>query len=794
MSKLDSSVVAYANWVIRWRWVVILASVLIALGIGYGGSKIGFDNDYRVFFSEDNPQLRAFEELQARYTKNDNVMFVLAPKDGNTFSPESLTAMEELTEASWQIPYSIRVDSITNFQHTWSEADDLVVEDLVANAVERPNTYLEERKEVALSEPLLLDRLIPPDARVFAVNVTLQLPDNDQMAVPQAAAFARQMVAEFTERHPDIAVYLTGIVMLNNAFVESSMTDMTTLVPAMYMFLIGTMFILFLWVSIRFGTLLGSALATGGAVIGTVLVIAFSTMAGMGMAGWMGINITPPSASAPTMIMTLAVADSIHILISILEQMRSGKSRKDAIIESLRINMQPVFLTSLTTVIGFLSLNASDAPPFRDVGNITAMGVAAAFFFSVLFLPAFMSIIPATAKASSTQRATGMDHLANFVIARRNSLFWGISVVIVVLVAMVPQIDLNDRFVEYFDESIQFRNDTDFAMENLSGIYQINYSLPAEDTMGVSEPRYLEDLEAFAEWYRSQPNVVHVQTITDMMRRLNKNMHGDDPDWYVLPDDRELAAQYLLLYEMSLPYGLDLNNQINVDKSQSRVVVTLSNISTREARELEARAQDWLVANVPETMRSEGSGSFIMFANISKRNIETMLVGTVTALVLISLSLILFLKTVKFGLASLIPNLAPAGMAFGIWAVAIGEANVAISIVTAMTLGIVVDFTVHFLSKYLRARREGNRSPEDAVRYAFNTVGMALWVTSIVLFVGFMVLSQSGFLLNSWMGILTAITIAIALIADFFYLPPILMRLERGRDEKSAELADPKPA
>lgn len=784
MSKIDRSVVAYAEWVIRWRWLLIAISVLVAVAIGYGGSRIGFDNDYRVFFSKDNPQLRAFEELQARYTKNDNVMFVLAPRDGQTFTPEALAAMEALTEEAWQIPYSIRVDSITNFQHTWAENDDLIVEDLISDAETRSPDYLAERRAVALSEPLLLDRLIPPDASVFAVNVTLQLPDDNQLAVPEAAAFARDMVAEFVAENPDIDVYLTGIVMLNNAFVESSMTDMMTLIPAMYIFLIATIFILFLWISLRFGSAAASALATGGATLGTVFVILFSTMVAMGLAGWFGINITPPSASAPTMIMTLAVADSIHILISIFEQMRSGKDRRAAIIESLRINMQPVFLTSLTTIIGFLSLNASDAPPFRDVGNITAMGVAAAFVFSVVFLPAFMAVIPAEAKVSDGLRRTAMDGVADFVIAQRNRLFWGISALVVVLVAMVPQIDLNDRFVEYFDDSIQFRNDTDFAMENLSGIYQIEYSLGGSDTMAVAEPVYLERLEAFAEWYRAQPGVVHVATITDIMRRLNKNMHGDDPEWYRLPDDRQLAAQYLLLYEMSLPYGLDLNNQINVDKSQSRVTVTLSNISTREARELEARAQDWLAANVPEEMRSEGSGSFIMFAHISERNINTMLFGTLSALVLISLSLIIFLRTVKFGLASLVPNLAPAGMAFGIWAVVIGEANVAISIVTAMSLGIVVDFTVHFLSKYLRARREGGRSPEDAVRYAFNTVGMALWVTSLVLIVGFLVLSQSGFLLNSWMGILTAITIAIALIADFFYLPPILMKLE-GRAAES---------
>ncbi len=363
------------------------------------------------------------------------------------------------------------------------------------------------------------------------------------------------------------------------------------------------------------------------------------------------------------------------------------------------------------------------------------------------------------------------------------------SAAVVVLVAFVPGIELNDRFVEYFDDSIAFRTDTDYTTANLSGIYQLEYSLPAGESCGISDPDYLDRLGAFTDWYRDQPGVVHVASLSDVMMRLNRNMHGDEPDWYRLPDNRELAAQYLLLYEMSLPYGLDLNNQVNVDKSETRLTVTIENMSTNVARALDARARAWLAENAPPTMAAQGSGSFIMFAYIAERNIGSMLFGTTIALVLISFSLILFLRTLRFGLVSLVPNLAPAAMAFGVWAILVGTANFSVSIVTAMSLGIVVDFTVHFLSKYLRARREQGGTPEEAVRYAFNTVGMALWVTALVLAAGFLVLSQSSFQLNSWMGALTALTIVFALAADFFLLPPILLKLDRGGQRSPAAAA-----
>ena len=295
----------------------------------------------------------------------------------------------------------------------------------------------------------------------------------------------------------------------------------------------------------------------------------------------------------------------------------------------------------------------------------------------------------------------------------------------------------------------------------------------------MSEPDFLQKVQAFADWYRQQPGVKQVSVIADTFKRLNKNMHGDDANWYKLPQERNLAAQYLLLYEMSLPYGLDLNNQVNLNKSATRVSVSLETISTSEILALEQRAINWMEKNAPELV-TQGASPSLMFSNIGMRNIKSMLTGTVVALIVISMILIFALRSFKLGMLSLIPNLAPAGMAFGVWALLVGEVGLSISVVAAMTLGIVVDDTVHFLSKYLRARREQGLNAEDAVRYAFSSVGIALWVTTLVLVAGFMVLAQSHFQLNSGMGLLTAVTISIALFIDFLFLPPLLIRTNAG--------------
>jgi len=755
---------SYAEWLIRWRYLILIATVVLVVAAAGGLRFITFKTDYRAFFSEDNPQLKAFEELQNTYTKTDNVMFVLAPKDGQVFNQETLATIAELTDASWQMPYSLRVDSITNYQHTSAEGDDLIVADLAEDPQQLNTDDFQAIRDIAVSEPLLVNRLISENGQVTAVNVTIQLPDEGTgKEVPEITAFARDMVKKVEADNPNLDVYLTGMVIMNNSFPEVSIHDQQTLIPLMFGVVLLTLVFL---------------LRSFTAMLGTFLVIIFSIITAMGLAGWMGIALTPPSASSPTIILTLAVADCVHVLVTLLHGMRQGLEKIAAVVDSLRINMQPIFLTTLTTIIGFTSMNFSDAPPFRDLGNIVAMGVAAAFLFSVTFLPALISILPVRVKPGKERNTQLVDRFANFVIAYRNYLFWGMGIIVLTLVSFLPRNELNDEFIRYFDETVDFRTDTEFATENITGIYTIDYSLSQGESGGINEPQFLQDVERFAQWFRQQPNVLHVNSLTDIMKRLNKNMHADDPDYYRLPDERELAAQYLLLYEMSLPYGLDLNNQIDISKSATRVTVSLESVSSNELLSIEARAQQWLHDNAPY-MKSNGASPSVMFAYIGQRNIRSMLLGTSVALVLISLILVFALRSLKIGLVSLVPNLAPAAMGFGLWGLLYGQVGLGLSVVMGLTLGIVVDDTVHFLSKYLRARREQGLNAEDAVRYAFHTVGIALVVTTLVLVAGFMVLTQSAFKLNSDMGLLTAITIALALIADFIFLPPLLMKVDK---------------
>lgn len=780
MAKMDEWILRYADFVIRWRWLVIAFTLLLVGFAASGAPNLGFASNYRVFFSEANPELTAFESFQNIYTKNDNIMYIIQPADKDLTKADVAAAVEDLTEQAWQIPYAIRVDSVTNFQHSWAEGDDMTVDDLIRDGRGFSARELDRKWETAKDEPLLYGNLLALDSETTGINVTLQYPEKEIDEVPIAVAKARAIADDIRAKHPDLTIAISGVSMMNNAFVEAGMKDSQTLTPLMYLILIFIMIF---------------ALRSVTGTLTTVFVIGFSVATAIGWAGHVGILLTPISVTAPTIILTLAIADSVHVLVSMFANMRDGMAKIEALKDSIRVNFLPVTITSITTIVGFLSLNSLDTPPFHDLGNMTAVGIAAAWLYSLSFLPAFISFLPVKVKKQEGE-AKGLTKwlsaYADWVTAKRRQVLIVSSIAAVILIAMIPRMEINDQWVEYFDWSIEFRQDAEFGMNELTGVYLIEYSVEAEGPGGISDPIYLERLSAFTDWLREQPEVTHVYSYTDIIKRLNKNMHGDDENWYKVPDNRELAAQYHLLFELSLPYGLDLNDRVNIDKSATRITPTLGNMTTKEVRAFLDRSEQWLRDNTPEYMHAVPTGPTVMFSYISKRNIEGMLRGNAVAIVIISLIMMIALRSFGIGLLSLIPNGVPILMTFGLWAVIFGNIGMAAASVSAVALGIVVDDSVHFLTKYLRARREKGLDKAQAICYAFRTVGIALVVTTIILTIGFLVMAMSTFQVNEQLGLMTAATIVVALIMDFTLLPTLLMIGHKDKTQKKGVSNDDK--
>lgn len=785
-TPLDRFAVRWVEGVLARRWWVIAAVLAAVAAAASGLPGLRFADDFRTYFGPSNPELVAFEEMEATYAKSDNILFVVRPAGGEVFTPQVLASLETLTEEAWQLPYASRVDSITNFQHSWADGDELTVEDLVRGGAGLGPEALAEKRAIALAEPALAGLLLAPDAATAGINVVFQFPRRSTAEVPEAVAAARALARRLESEAPGTRVALSGVAMLSNAFSESGQRDAATLMPVMIAVVILSMVI---------------ALRSLTAALATFAVVALSATTALGLAGHLGIELSPVAVTAPTIIMTLAIADGVHILVSMLAALREGVARAPAIVESVRINFVAVLVTSLTTIVGFLSLNFADAPPFHDLGNITALGIAAALVFSLTFLPALVSVLPIRAGRPASRPAgrpgagsalpDRLDRFGGWIVRRRRGVLAVSAAAAAAAIGCLPLLELDDRWIHYFDPRVEFRRDADFTDEHLTGLYLVELSVPAGEPEGISDPEYLAVLEAFTRWLRGQEGVRHVTSYTDIVKRLNQNLHGDRPAFYALPAERDEAAQYLLLYELSLPFGLDLNDRIAVDRSATRVTANLGGgVTTRETRALLARAERWFERHAPPRMQPTPSGLGVMFAHISERNIASMLRGNVLAVLLIAGILSLALRSVGLGLLSLVPNTVPILMTYGIWALAAGEVGMAAAMVSVCSLGIIVDDTVHFLTKYLRARRERGLDRPAAVRYAFRTVGSAIVATTAILTAGFLVLALSTFRINLELGLLTALAIVLALLADFFLLPSLLLWGVRT-DPKEVTTDDP---
>lgn len=750
---------------------MLAAWALLSGGLVWGALKAEVSTDYRIFFSRQDPRLAALLSVEQVFTKTDNIAFIVRPKQGEVFTPDALAAIQELTRAGWKLPFASRVDSLTNFQVSRADGDTLTVSDLVGTAAaELTPDDLARIRATAVSEPLLYGLLLAKDAQAAGVNITLRLPQKDPTEVNLAAAAARTLLAEVSARHPGLEVRASGMALMNDAFMETSLKDMSFVFPLM-----GLVIFLALALILR----------SGFATACVSLIVGLSGVATVAIAGIFNFPLTPPSAAAPTIVLTLAVADSVHIALAVGAGMRKGLGQEDAIREAIRLNLKPMIMTASTTMFGFLGLDFAAAPPMWHLANMTTLGIGLAFLASITLLPALLSLRPLTIPEEREIGQRFMHKLGDLVVAQRWPLIVGGIGLSVALGAVAFSLESNDQFLQYFDRSVPFRADTEYFLDHLTGIYTVDYQVGSAGPSEVTNPEYLRMLDGFVTFLRAQPEVKHVYGITDILKRVNQSLHHDDPTEYGLPGSQELASQYLLLYELSLPFGLDLTDRVNLDKSATRVTVTLGDLSSNQLRAFADRTEGWLHQHAPKESWTHAISPAVIFSHLSVENSRSMMQGNLFTLLLVSAGMILTLRSFRLGIISLIPNLMPIAIAYGVWAIFVGEVNICASAAGSIALGIVVDDTIYSLHKYQLARAHGE-SNEQAVRGMLNGVGPSVIATALVLLAGFGVLILSGFQMTNYLGLLVMLVLGPGLLADLFVLPPLMLVFDENFFRRAA--------
>ena len=733
-----------------------------------GLPRLTLSSDTRVFFDPKNPELHELQKFESKYGQNNSVLMVVWAGGKKVTTPETLAAIGDLTTRAWKLPHSTRVESLTNFPHVTADADSFAVDELVPHPDRVTPEQAAEIERVAVSDDLVRNRLLAADGRAAGVLINFNLPAEGSKQVREIIAASRALARATEAAHPGVEVKVTGNVILMGTFSEAAVRDARFLIPVS---LAVTALIMMIFVR---------SIKPSLAIL-TLLIL--SSASAMGIAGWFNYVINLSTIAAPIIIMTVNMAAAVRIVTTTMAELGAGKTKVEAIKESLRIHVRPVTMTNATSALGFLSMNLADAPPFVDLGNIVAIGIAIAYVMTFTWLPAMLLLMPINPAVSRSERL--MVGLGHFVNRHYAALFAVTGVLVVASCFWLGRITLDDDFQRYFDKRFDYRQASDFAEDHLTGLNLIEFDIGSGRDSGIYDPSYQRKVAAFAAWLRTQPRVVSVLSLPDITRRINKTINfGKAGNQDTIPDDSNRIAQYFLLYEMSLPYGASITDQINVSRSSSRVTAILAHATASEIRATNKAAQAWLAANAPPQMQAKGISINVLFSHLSWDNIRSMIGSTIVSMLLIAVVVGVVLRSVTYGLLSIVMNVLPSVVGFGLWGLFIGQLGLSAAVITAMTIGLVVDDTIYFLLMYQAARKRG-LSAEDANNEVFVNVGVAMLVITSSLAVGFGVLMFSGFEVNYALGAQTSIIIVANLFIDWMMLPPLLRLMDRRRTRMS---------
>jgi predicted RND superfamily exporter protein len=713
---------------------------------------------YRGFVENEFTHYKNITNLEEKYGQIDVLSYAIKADKGDIFQKDVLLLIDELTDNSWQTPYSSRVESITNHQYTKVNGDDIDIGDFITDIDSLNEEDLTKLKSLALKEDNVVHFILSENAKASLVNIYLEMPEDENFSGPME--FAEKQQEYFKEKYPDIFVGIAGTVQYAHNFQTTAERDGQTMYPIFIILIFVLSYIL-----------LRSVLAS----VITLFVIILSILPSMGSAGWFGFDVNPPLIIAPIIILTIALAHSIHIISIAMTNMSEGMDRNQAIVESMKINFVPVFLTSLTTAIGMGGVNLGKIPAYSEMANTVVMGSAYSFILSVTLLPILFSLLPIKSKGKPVIILGALERLGVFIAKFKYTLLITMGAISLVLFSFLGNLYFDEKWDNYFDRVPAWLEVKDVVDKEFGSSFFLFADIKTDQSDGITDPEYLKKLDDFSNYLEEQYTFINVTTVSNVIKTLNKNMNGGQEEYYSIPDNKALISQYLLLYEFSVPFGMDLKNQMTADKSDSRLLVRINYGTASEVVKINDEIIKWINSNMGPYKTDGLAGIPVMFSYLNQENSIGLMTGLAFSFAFIVILVGFALRSLKYGLISIIPNIVPFILGFGIiGALTSGMIQGPHQTSVLISIGLVVDATIHFLTKYKKAIALG-LSPQDSIQYCFKYVGYPIIIASICLFIGFLFLTQSIFISNYIIGGMCALIIAIALLVDLLLLPALLL-------------------
>lgn len=754
--------------VLRYRIGIILAVLLVSVPLVVSVTTLRSQDTYDGWFAADDPTYRFYQTFQSRFA---NDMFIMAAfRDDPLITPANIAIIRDLTARLEAMPRIRQVTSLTNVEFIRGSADQLVVEPLVREDEMLDEVTIARIGERAQSRPLYRDVLISGDGTTTAVVAELERVDgmNEEMAVVASVrGILDELTAETGKRF-----HLGGYPVMDVDVMQASERDVRTFIPLTLLLIVVALWVLFRRVA---------PVAFGLIVVALTLLWTFGIYAGAGNEYSMMMSIVP------VLLIAIGIADAVHILVHYYEELRQGRAQLDALKRTLRQKARPCLFTTLTTGVGFISFLASDIPIVRLTGVYAALGIGLAFLLSVIVLPALLSLTRPPRQAAQSQSSGRLETLLagidRLTLPRPRAILIGALVVGVMGAWGATQLVAETSWLELLRVGHPLQRDYEFIETNLTGLSNLEIVVEGERDV-LRTPETLHKLDRLSAFALAQPGVRKTLSPVDHVKAINRALHGDDPAFYRIPDDPRQVAQSLLLYEFS--GGNELRDYVTGDYASGRLSVLAETTSSRESSALKARIVDYAEDELDLSVRTTGTVALVeaMMAKVASSQIKSLAI----ALGLITVLMALLLGSIRLALISLIPNALPIFLMFGVMGWTGIPLDTATSIVAGLALGIAVDDTIHFLTRF-RCELRTTPNYRDALARTTRSVGRAIVSTSVILTVGFSVLLLGSFQGTVYLGLLTGLTMAFAVASDLVLLPALLLWLRPIKQEAVAERA-----
>lgn len=746
----------FLDLLLRHRLPVVAlgAILLVAASVGAIGIQISTDN--RVFYGPNNHYFLDQLAFENEFAANDNVLFVVSAPF-TVVEGDFPAAIRWLDERARRIPHSIRVDSLWNYPRPATAPDGtVVVQSLLDWACEPdPDTCQEPD---GLYSPHIVNRLVSPDGTATGVLTTLAVERGMVGLIEEIHDHARQVTREFKAKYPDLEIFFTGGVPMMAAFAEATAEDLGVLLPASLAV-----------ISMLLYLILGSfRLATAVVLLGIM-----SIAATLGTAGWAGHVINNATSIVPLIVFTLVVASSMHVAVHFSRNLRSRASPAEIHAQakaSVASNLTPIFISALTSAVSLSSLWSVDSPPIRQLGVLSALGVLIGCLLTLTILPVLLTFV-------GSVKNRGLNTLTQSLVnryARRvedgndhKGYYW---ILLLVCVAGLGQLRINEDFVHFFDESIEFRVNTDRATELLAGPNHIELVL--RNPSGTAfDPDFLKHLDQLGHYTRSLPSVANVHSFSDVMKEVAIAFSNEELSQISSTDE---LAQLFLVYELSLQIGQSNTDLINSTQDSARASVLLKHSTSNDIQHLESAVYDWHESTNSQFALTV-TGENVPVAHLSMMNIKSMITGIAASLSFTALVVGATFRSLRLSLVALLATVLPVLAGFGIWGWLSSDIGLAATAIIALTIGVVVDDAAHYIYRFIDAQRRLELDAIAAAAYATHRAGTAIVATSVVMGVGLSLLMLSSFEVNSNFGTVTCLIIATALAFNFAFLPRMMV-------------------